>query len=278
MTSLHGHAALVTGAAGQHGIGRAVAMRLAELGADVAVSDLVERPYAGLTPDWPGLPGVVAGIESLGRRAAGVLADVTDAAQVDRLVSETIRQLGRLDIFVHCAAHIPGPDRRPVVDLDVAVWDDVQRINVRGTFLCCRAVARAMIAQGEGGRIITLSSVAGKRGAARFAAYCATKFAVIGFTQALALELAPHRITVNALCPGFAETERIDCIAGALAPEGVTAAEYRARMLADAAENVPLGRMAWPSDVATAAAFLASEEANFLTGLALAIAGGAVMD
>jgi meso-butanediol dehydrogenase / (S,S)-butanediol dehydrogenase / diacetyl reductase len=271
-------AALVTGAGGQHGIGRAVAMRLAEGGADVVVSDLVERPYPEQTPAWAGLPQIVEDIQALGRRAGAILADVTDARQVDTLVNEAMARLGRLDIFVHCAASIPGPDRVPVVDLDEQVWNSVQRINVTGTFLSCRAVARALIAQGQGGRIITLSSVSGKRGAARFAAYCASKFAVIGFTQALALELAPHRITANAICPTFVDTERITHIAGALAPAGVSAEEHRARMTEDFAASIPLGRMAWPADVAGAAAFLASDDAGYLTGLALTVAGGSVME
>jgi len=278
MPDFTGKTALVTGAAGQHGIGRAVAMRLAENGADVIVSDLVERPYVEQTPDWRGLPQSVEDIEALGRRASAILADVTDAGQVQRLVDETIAQLGRLDIFVHCAAHIPGPDRTPVVDLDEEVWNRVQRINVTGTFLTCRAVARAMIAQGQGGRIITLSSVSGKRGAARFAAYCASKFAIVGFTQALALELAPHHITANAICPTFVDTERITHIAGGLAPEGVTVEEQRAQMVEGFEATIPLGRMALPADVAGAAAFLASEDASYLTGLSLTVSGGSVMD
>ena len=114
-------------------------------------------------------------------------------------------------------------------------------------------------------------------GTARFAAYAASKFAVIGFTQALAHELAAHRITVNAICPGLVDTERVDCIAGALAPPGVPVSEFRAQFVQQCTAASPLGRIATPSDIANMAAFLASSESDFLTGLAIAVSGGAVM-
>ena len=116
-----------------------------------------------------------------------------------------------------------------MVELEEEAFDIVQRVNVKGTFLCSRAAARAMISRGEGGRIINISSTAGKKGVARYAAYCASKFAVRGFTQALAQELAPHKITVNAICPGLVATERLDEIASALAPAGTDPGNLPAR-------------------------------------------------
>jgi NAD(P)-dependent dehydrogenase (short-subunit alcohol dehydrogenase family) len=247
----------------------------------VVVNDIAPGPIiAGrpASPDWAGLPDVVGEIEALGRRALGVVADVTESMQVDSMVDQALEQFDRIDILVNSAAAPAGPDRVPIVDLDEDAWDLVQRINVRGTFLCCRAVARAMIAHGQGGRIINMSSVSGKKGAARYGAYCASKFAVRGLTQALALELAPHRITVNAICPGWVESDRVDDMAAALATKSEGRQAYRERMVARVAEMTPLGRIAHGEDVARVAAFLASDQADYLTGLSVPVAGGSWMD
>jgi meso-butanediol dehydrogenase / (S,S)-butanediol dehydrogenase / diacetyl reductase len=274
---LSGRVALVTGAGGERGIGRAIAVRLAQEGADVVVNDVMAQPYADTTTRWGGVPTVVREIEALGRGALGALADVGDARQVEAMVSQALERFEQIDILVNNAGSRPGRDRVPVVELEEEAWDEVQRVNVKGTFLCCREVARAMIRRGEGGRIINIASTAGKKGAARYAAYCASKFAVVGFTQALALELAPFRIHVNALCPGLVDTERVGCIAAALAPEGAATEAYREQLLQEAAA-VPLGRVARAEDIARMAAFLASSEAEYLTGLSIPVAGGALME
>jgi NAD(P)-dependent dehydrogenase (short-subunit alcohol dehydrogenase family) len=276
MYDLHGKVALITGAGGEHGIGRAIAVRLAKEGADVIVNDVVSQP-AGTT-GWGGVPQVVREIEALGRRALGILADVSDAAEVNRMVHQGLEHFGHIDILVNNAGAPAGRDRVPVVDLDQDAWDLVLKVNVTGTYLCCQAVARAMIDRGQGGKIINISSTAGKRGVARYAAYCASKFAVRGFTQALALELAPHHINVNAICPGLTETERVDDLAAALAPEGVSARAYREQMVKQAALATPLGRLGYPSDVAQVAAFLASSESDYLTALSITVAGGSMVD
>ena len=274
MYDLNGQVALVTGAGGEHGIGRAIARRLAQEGADVVVNDLTSRPY----PDakWRGLPDVVAEVEAMGRRAAAVVADVGDAQQVERMVAEALAAMGRIDILVNNAGALAGKDRVPVVELEVDLWDAVQRVNIRGTFLCSRAVARHMLERGGGGRIINISSVAGKRGSARYSAYNASKFAVVGFTQALAAELGPAAITVNAVCPGLVASERLAPLAKAAFPDlepEVGQRELTERTVA----ATPLGRLAYPPDVAKATAFLASREGDFLTGIALAVAGGSYM-
>jgi len=252
------------------------AIRLAEEGAEVIVNDIVAQPASGTA--WGGLSQVVREIEALGRRSLGVVADVSDASQVDSMIRQSVAQFGHIDILVNNAGAPAGRDRVPVVDLDEDAWDLVQSVNVKGTFLCCRAVARAMIERGQGGKIINMSSTSGRRGVARFAAYCASKFAVRGFTQALALELAPHRINVNAICPGLVETERIDHMAAALAPEGVSVAAYRRQMMERATSENPLGRIGHVSDVAQVAAYLASSESDYLTGISITIAGGSLTD
>lgn len=273
MYNLNGKVALVTGAAGPAGLGRAIALRLAQEGADLVVNDLREDHTKR-----HGLPDTVAAIQALGKRSLAVYADVADPAQVDRMVSQALDQFGRVDILVNNAGAPAGSDRVPVVELDEDAFDRVIRVNLRGTFLCCRAVARSMIARDEGGKIINIASTAGKYGVARYAAYCASKFAVRGFTQSLASELAPYQINVNAVCPGLIATERIDDMAAALAPAGTAPADQRREMIQSAIRSAPLQRLTETRDVANMTAFLASDESAFITGQSLTVDGGLHMD
>ena len=282
MYDLHGKIAIVTGAGGKNGIGRAIATRLAQEGADVVVTD-VPASLDAIRPEdreagWEGLPSVTAEIEEIGRQSLGIFSDVSDAAQVDDMVAQTLARFGRVDILVNNAGSRPGRDRVPVVDLEEDAFDEVMRVNVRGTYLVSRAVARHMVGRGGPGKIITISSGAGKRGIARYAAYCASKFALIGFTQALAQELAPQRINVNAICPGLVDTERVDFIAAALVPEGQSSEEHRALMIQERSTRVPLGRVAVGEDIAKMAAFLSSAESDYMTGLSISVSGGSEMN
>ena len=277
MYNLTGKVALVTGAGGKNGIGRAIATRLAKEGADVAVNDITEHPYAADQTEWQGLPDVVREIKAMGRRAISVVADVSDAKQVAEMVDKTVAHFGKIDILVNNAGTIAGKDRVPVVDLAEEDWDRVQRVNVKGVFLCSQAVARHLIAQGTGGKIINMSSVTGKQGSARYAAYSASKFAVIGLTQSLAHELAPYQVNVNAICPSLVDTERVGHLASALMPEDLSADEQRSEFARRNVAAVPLGRLAEGTDVAKMAAFLASDEAAYLTGLSVTVAGGSMM-
>ena len=277
MYNLDGKVALVTGAGGKNGIGRAIATRLAKEGADVAVNDITEHPYAADEKEWHGLTDVVHEIEAMGQRAISVVADVSDAEQVREMVDKTVAHFGKIDILVNNAGTIAGKDRVPVVDLAEEDWDRVQRVNVKGVFLCSQAVARHLVKQGTGGKIINISSVTGKQGSARYAAYSASKFAVIGFTQSLAHELAPSRVNVNAICPSLVDTERVGHLAAALMPEDLSPDEQRAEFARRNVASVPLGRLAEGEDVAKMAAFLASDEAAYLTGLAVTVAGGSMM-
>ncbi len=278
MYNLDGKVALITGAGGKNGIGRAIATRLAKEGADVAVNDIAEHPYATDQGDWQGLPDLVREIEAMGQRAISVVADVGDAEQVRQMVDQTVAHFGKIDILVNNAGTIAGKDRLPVVDLAEEDWDRVQRVNVKGVFLCSQAVARHLIAQGTGGKIINMSSVTGKRGSARFAAYSASKFAVIGFTQCLAQELAPYQVNVNAICPGLVDTERMGHLASVLMPDTLSADEQLTEYTRRSEAAVPLGRLAEGTDVAKMAAFLASDEAAYLTGVSITVSGGTVMD
>jgi len=240
------------------------------------INDVVVRRVN--SAEWAGLPDLAHEIAALGRESFSVVADVSNAGQVEAMVQQALQTFGRIDILVNNAGALAGRDRVPVVELEEAEWDRVQNINSKGLFLCCRAVARAMIVRGQGGKIINMSSTSGKRGVARFAAYCASKFAVRGFTQSLALELAPHQINVNAICPGLMETERVADMAAALAPAGISAETQRQVMIAQANATIPLGRIGQADDVARTAAFLASAESDYLTGLSLTVAGGLYFD
>lgn len=282
MYDLSGKVAIVTGAGGRHGIGRAIAARLAREGADVVVTDIPQSQDAIRPQDrvegWEGLTSVVREIEAEGRQSLGLFSDVADSVQVEEMVNQVLAQFGKIDILVNNAGSRPGRDRVPVVELEEDAFDEVMRVNVRGTYLCSRAVARHMVARNQGGKIIIISSGAGKRGIARYAAYCASKFALVGFTQALAQEMAPHRVNVNAICPGLVDTERVDFIAAALAAEGQSAEEHRAMMVRERSTRVPMGRIAQGDDIARLAAFLSSAESNYMTGLSISVSGGSEMN
>ena len=282
MYDLSGKVAIVTGAGGRHGIGRAIATRLAREGADVVVTDIPQSVEAIRPQDraegWEGLPSVVQEIEAAGRQALGLFSDAADSVQVEEMVGQVLARFGHIDILVNNAGSRPGRDRVPVVELTEDAFDEVMRVNVRGTYLCSRAVARHMIARQQGGKIIIISSGAGKRGIARYAVYCASKFALVGFTQALAQEMAPHRVNVNAICPGLVDTERVDFIAAALAAEGQSAEEHRAMMVRERSTRVPMGRIAQGEDIARLAAFLSSAESDYMTGLSISVSGGSEMN
>lgn len=280
MYNLHGKTALVTGAGGERGIGRAVATRLAREGADVIVSDLVANPYPDDSSEWKGLPSVVREIEAAGRNTEAILADVSKAEQVESLVSRGIDRFGRIDILVNGAGSLPGKDRVLVVDMEEEAWDKEMSVNARGVFLMCRAAARHMIERGKGGKIINIASTSGKIGRPRFSAYCASKAAIIRFTQALAQELGPHGINVNSVSPTAVDTERVGFIAeavsdGAILGKSWKNSEAHQEFIREKADISPLGRVARGDDVAQTIAFLASPESDYLTAVDLVVSGGA---
>ena len=276
MYDLNGKVALITGAGGERGIGRAIAMRLAKEGADVAVNDITAKPKKSAT--WDGLHSLVKDIRGLGRNAKAFEADISNSHQVDQLIKDTIQEFGHIDILVNNAGSAAGPDRVPIIELDEEVWDQVQLINIKGTFLCCRAVAKELVKQGNGGKIINMSSTQGLKGSPRFGAYSASKFAVRGLTQVLANELGEYGIQVNAICPGMVITERYYDIAEAIAPEGVKTEEHLDEIECKNISETPLGRVATTDDVAKIAAFLASSESDFHTGMSILVDGGKNMN
>ncbi len=280
MYNLQGKTALITGAGGERGIGRAVATRLAGEGADLIVSDRVANPYPDDSRDWEGLPSVVREIEAAGGKAEAILADVSQANQVESLVSRGIDRFGQIDILVNGAGSLPGKDRVLVVDMEEEAWDKEMNVNAKGVFLMCRAAARHMIERGSGGKIINIASTSGKIGRKRFSAYCASKAAIIRFTQALAQELGPHGINVNSVSPTAVDTERVGYIAEAVSDGAILGRSWKdsdahRQFVREKAEISPLGRVARGDDVAQTVAFLASPESDYLTAVDLVVSGGA---
>ena len=207
MNPLEGRVAIVTGAARLRGIGRATAVALAEMGADIVVTgtarDPATFPEDEKSSGWQGLESTAAQVRNLGRRCLPLTADASSGADAGRVASEALAEFNRIDILVNNAALARGADRVPLTELSEDLWRRVLDVKLTGSFLMCRAVLPTMIAQGQGGSIVNVSSIAGKRGSPNTVAYCAANAGLQGFTQALAMEVAPHRIRVNAVCPGL---------------------------------------------------------------------------
>ena len=269
--------ALVTGAARRRGIGRATALRLAREGCDVACVDIA-RPYADF-PDYglgsaDELDEVRDAVAALGRRAVALRADVSSWDEVHAAVAAAHDALGRIDICCNVAGGSGfGMGSGPALQIGEREWDRVVDVNLKGTWMVSRACAERMVAAGRGGRIVNVSSQGGKRGFPTMAAYCAAKAGVILLTQVMAIELGPHAITVNAVCPGTVDT---DLLQKNLALEHV-ATGMGADFAAWITRDIPLGRLQTAEDVAAAIAFLASDEAAYITGEALNVSGGQTM-
>jgi meso-butanediol dehydrogenase/(S,S)-butanediol dehydrogenase/diacetyl reductase len=257
---LKGATAIVTG--GARGIGRGIAYELAKEGVRVAIADL---PATAADREE-----TVAEIRRLGSDALAIDVDVREFAQCQAMAQRTIDAWGQVDILVNNAGVIRIG---PVIAFSEEDWDLVLDVNLKGTFLCTKAVAPHMM-QRRRGRIINLSSIAGKRGSAITSAYCASKFGIIGFTQSMAAELAGADITVNAICPGEVDTHMWrDILSPAIASAtGVTVAEAFDAFIK---QRVPLGRPQTAEDMGQAAVYLC--KADNVTGIALNVNGGTEM-
>ena len=276
MNSLNGKVALVTGAAARRGMGHGVALRMASEGADVVVVDQHATPRSLFPEDkgWEGLSTVVTEVEAKGRKGLAVVADISKEQEIDAAVAKALERFGRVDILVHCAA-IRGPMTTPLVELSGGDWRTVLEVNLTGAFLISKAVARSMIARGGGGKIVLVSSLAGNRGVPGSGAYCASKWGVIGLAKTLALELAKHKINVNALNPGTFDTHLRDENYAKLAEaEGIPLHEFRERFDKQMIGRVPLGRMGTAEDIANLVLFLVSDQSRYITGQAVDICGG----
>ncbi len=279
MSGLQGKVALITGAGGMRGVGRATALKLAQQGVDLALTDVwrapEDLPPAEVRVGWRGLDSVAEEVRALGRRCLTIVCDLGDRDQIQELVPQAVGHFGRIDILVNNARAIIGRDKVPITELPEEVWDHFLAINTTAVFVFTKLVGREMVRRGQGGRIINIASNAAKQASAMGAAYSASKFAVLGLTQAAALDLAPYGITVNAVCPGPINTDRLSYWERAKAEEqGIPLEELRTKIVKEMGQATPMGRIAEPEDVAHMVVFLASEEACFITGQAYNVNGG----
>jgi 2-hydroxycyclohexanecarboxyl-CoA dehydrogenase len=250
---LEGKTAIVTGAG--RGIGRAIALALAREGCQVGVADLLADSARA----------VAAEVEALGVKGLSLPADLTRRADVTRMAQEAQAQFGQVDILVNNA----GWDRMGLfLETDEDTWDRIIAVNLKAMLYVCRAVLPSMVARGAG-KVVNIASDAGRVGSSGEAVYSATKGAVIAFSKALAREMARHRITVNAVCPGLTETPLLQSLRDQ--------SPKMERILEAVTRATPLGRVASPEEIAGAVVFFASPEADFVTGQTLSVSGGLTM-
>ena len=242
---LDGRTAIVTGAS--RGLGQGIAVGLAEAGADVA---LVHRSDGSQTQER---------IEALGRRCVTIRTDLADRSSVAAIVAETVEKLGGIDILVNNAGIIR---RAPLMEFTEKDWDDVMEVNLRSVFLLSQAAARVMIGQGRGGKIVNLASMLSFQGGILVPSYTASKSAVLGLTRLLANELAPHGINVNAIAPGYMETDNT---------RPLREDPVRSKAILD---RIPAGRWGSPDDLQGVAVFLASAASQYMHGYTIAVDGG----
>ena len=269
MAELDKKVAIVTGAGRMRGIGGAAALALARLGAHVVVTGTGRDPET--FPDdekaigWRDVESVADQVRAEGRRCLTLTVDVADKDDVENMVDRTVEEFGRVDILINNAAFARGVDRVPILELDREIFQRVMDIKVTGTFLCTKAAIKYMIEQGEGGKIVNISSSAGKRGSANTLAYNGANFAIVGMTQSMARELGPHNINVNAVCPGAVDTHRMDILG-------------RGETWTNMADSTPIGRNGTDDEVGDFCAYLCTEAASWIHGQSINQNGGTVME
>jgi NAD(P)-dependent dehydrogenase (short-subunit alcohol dehydrogenase family) len=265
LTGLDGTVAIVTGAGRMRSIGRPLAVELARAGCDVVLTGTGRRPEDYPADEraagWRDIDSVAEEIRALGRRALPLVSDIADPGAVDDLVAATLSEFGRLDIVVNNAGAARGPDRFPVVDLDPEAWKKVIDVNLNGTFHLSRAAARHWLAVDSPGSIVNISSVGGKIAGPGTAAYSASKAAIHALTAAMAAELGPNSIRVNAVCPGIVDTSRLD---------DIDRGEHWERLR----QIIPLRRHGTGEDIAHMVVYLCSEQGSWITGQAINVDGG----
>jgi NAD(P)-dependent dehydrogenase (short-subunit alcohol dehydrogenase family) len=266
LEGLDGKVAVVTGAGRMRSIGRPIAVELARAGCDVVLTG-TGRPPARYPDDeqaagWRDIDSVADEVRALGRRALPVVSDVSDADAVEALAQRVVDEFGRVDIVVNNAGAARGDDRVPVVDLAVDQWRTVIDVNLNGTFYMSRAFGQRMVARGDGGSIVNISSIGGKMMAARTAAYAASKAGIHALTCAMSGELGAENIRVNAICPGIIDTYRLDDI-----PRGEAFDNLVAR-------SIPLGRAGAGEDIAWMTVYLCSDQGSWITGQLYTVDGG----
>ncbi|MBM3503183.1 MAG: glucose 1-dehydrogenase [Alphaproteobacteria bacterium] len=276
MYDLKGKVAIITGAGRHHGLGEGIAKRLVAEGARVVLTDIgtpkgerFAKEHIGTSAE---MNEIVAEIRAAGGVAVALTCDVRSESDVQVVIDRTVKEFGRLDVFVNNAG--VGYIMKPMLELSQEDWDAVLEVNLRGVFFGTKHAARQMIHQGSGGRIINITSQAARHAFPDLAAYVSSKHAVVGLTRTAALEFGRHGITVNAVGPNHVTTGL-----------GARQNEYRAKtqgisveqLLANRAATIPLGRVGKVSDISAMCAFLASDQAQYITGQAFDVSGGQEM-
>ena len=271
MREMEGKVAIVTGAGRLRGIGRAAAVALARLGSDVVVTGTGKNPESFPSDEkeigWRDIESVCDLVRQEGQRAMPLIVDVTNRVHVEGMITRTLEEFGRVDVLVNNAAYRVGEDRVPIIELDPNVFQRVLDVKVTGTYLCTKASIKPMIEQGEGGKIVNISSTAGKRGSANTLAYNAANFAVVGMTQSMAQELGRYGINVNCVCPGLVTTHRGDML---LKRTGGTWEE--------ASANTSIGRNGTDEELGDFVAYLCTKAASWIHGQSINHNGGTVME
>jgi NAD(P)-dependent dehydrogenase (short-subunit alcohol dehydrogenase family) len=268
MAELEGKVALVTGAGRMRGTGHSIAVALAQAGCDVVVhgsgSAPETWPQSERDAGWRGLEDVADKVRGLGRRALVATADLGQVDQVEAMFAKIKDEFGRLDILVNNAAAPRGPDRKAVVDLPDSEWRKVLATKLDGGFYCARAAARMMVAQGEGGSIVNISSTGGKQGAAQTSAYAIANAGLQMLGAVMARELGPEGITVNSLCLGYIDTSRVDDLG-----RGEAWTQHLKK-------TIPLGRAGTPQEVGEVVVFLCSPAGKYISGQSINVCGGLI--
>ncbi|MHB8574333.1 MAG: SDR family NAD(P)-dependent oxidoreductase [Dehalococcoidia bacterium] len=268
LAGLAGKVAVVTGAGRRRSIGRPIAVALAREGCDVVLTGTGRSPESYPEDEkqtgWRDIESVAEEVRALGRRALPLVSDVSDANAIEALMQRCLAEFGRVDLLINNAGAARGADRVPIVDLDEALWRKVIDVNLTGTFLMSRAMARQLIKQNDGGRIVNISSIAGRLHGANSGAYAASKAAIQSLTAVMAAELARYQVTVNAVLPGTVDTARMDDLG--------RGEQWQNNIKT----RIPLGRAGTGEDIAEMVAFLCSPKADWITGQSIVVDGGVV--
>jgi NAD(P)-dependent dehydrogenase (short-subunit alcohol dehydrogenase family) len=269
LTGLDNKVAVVSGAGRMRSIGRPIAVALARAGCDIVLTGTGRSkdryPDDEKAAGWRDIESVADEVREQGRRALAVVSDVSDQAAVESLATQTVKEFGRVDVVVNNAGAARGEDRKPVIDLDPALWRTVLDVNLTGSFLMSKVFGRLMVESGAGGSIINISSIAGKKLSPNTAAYAASKAGLQALSACMAQEVAPAGVRVNTICPGIIDTSRMDDLGRGEVWENVIK------------ELVPLGRAGTGDDIAHIVVYLCSDEGAWVTGQAWNVDGGTVV-
>lgn len=254
-------------------------MRLAEDGADVVVTAVARTPESFPENEreagWLGAESVAEEIRALGRRTLALDVDVTKADEVLAIVERTVADFGGIDVLVNNAGLALVAGKKNLWEVDDDEWRREIDVNLTGTYLCCKHVAKVMVEQGRGGKIVNVSSLAGREGQPQYGGYTPAKFGVVGLTQGLAKELAPHGVTVNCVAPGSTDTDMMD---GTFRRTGERMGGVPMETIKGmAGQFIPLGRQAEPREIAGVVAYLCSRASDYVTGQTINVDGGLVM-